>query len=80
MKYIYQNQLDKACFQHDSAYGDLDLARRIASDKVSRDKAFILARNSKNNGYQHGLASIVYKLMKSLQVVVLKVKLFGTNN
>ena len=50
------------------------------SDKVSRDKAFNLARNSKNDGYQRGLASIVYKLMKSLQVAVLKVKVFGTNN
>ena len=27
-RYIYQNKLDKACFQHDMAYGDFkDLAR-----------------------------------------------------
>ena len=32
--YIYKNELDKACFQHDMAYGDFkDLARRIVSDK-----------------------------------------------
>ena len=31
-RYIYQNELDKACFQHDIAYGDFkDLARRAAS-------------------------------------------------
>ena len=31
--YIYKNELDKACFQHDMAYGDFkDLARRTASD------------------------------------------------
>ena len=23
-KYIYRNELDKACFQHDMAYGDLN--------------------------------------------------------
>ena len=33
--YIYKNELDKACFQHDMAYGDFkDLAKRTASDKV----------------------------------------------
>ena len=36
--YIYKNELDKACFQHDMAYGDFkDLARRTASDKILRD-------------------------------------------
>ena len=45
-KYIYQNELDKACFQHDMAYGDFkDLLRRIAADKVLRDKAFNIAKN-----------------------------------
>ena len=38
--YIYKNQLDKVCFQHDMAYGDFkDLARRKGSDKVLRHKA-----------------------------------------
>ena len=33
--YIYKNELDKACFQHDTAYGDFkDLERITASDKV----------------------------------------------
>ena len=60
--YIYKNELDKACFQHDMAYGDFkDLARRTASDKVLRDKAFNIAKNSKYDGYQRGLASMVYK-------------------
>ena len=61
-RYIYQNELDKACFQHDMAYGDFkDLARRTASDKVLRDKAFNIAKNPKYDGYQRGLSSIVYK-------------------
>ena len=39
--YIYKNELDKACFQHDMAYGDFkDLTKRTAADKLLRDKAF----------------------------------------
>ena len=60
--YIYKNGLVEACFQHDMAYGDFkDLKRRTASDKVLRDKAFNVAKNPKYDGYQRGLASMVYK-------------------
>ena len=60
--YIYKNELDKACFQHDIAYGDLkDLKTRTAFDKILRDKAFNIAKNLKYDGYQRGLASMVYK-------------------
>ena len=39
--FIYKNQLDKACFQHDMAYGKLkDLVKRTQLDKVLRIKAF----------------------------------------
>ena len=61
--YIYKNELDKACFQHDMAYGDFkDLKRRTASDKILRDKAFNIAKNPKYDGYQRGIASMVYKV------------------
>ena len=60
--YIYRNELDKACFQHDMAYGDFKvLKRRTQSDKILKDKAFKIARNPKYNGYQRALASMVYK-------------------
>ena len=60
--FIYKNELDKACFQHDMAYGkSKDLVRRTQSDKVLRDKAFKIASDPKYYGYQRGLASIVYK-------------------
>ena len=60
--YIYRSELDKACFQHDMAYGDFkDSARKRASDKFLRDKAFNIAKNPKYYGYQRGLASMVYK-------------------
>ena len=59
---IYKNELDKACFQHDMAYGDFkDLKRRTASDKILRDEVFNIAKNPKYGGYQRGLASMVYK-------------------
>ena len=60
--YIYKNELDKACFQHDIDYGDFkDLTKRIAADKVLRDKAFKIASDQKYDGYQRGLASMVYR-------------------
>ena len=44
------------------AYGDFkDLARRTATDKVLRDKAFKIASDPKYDGYQRGFASMVYK-------------------
>ena len=61
-RYIYRNELDKACFQHDSAYADHnDLINRTEADKVLRDKAYNIASNQEYDGYQRGLASMVYK-------------------
>ena len=60
-RYIYQNQLDKACFQHDKAYGDFKyLNRRTTAYKVLRDKAFSIAKNPKYDSYQRGLVSMIY--------------------
>ena len=60
--YIYKKELGKACFQHDMTYGDFkDLKRRKFSDKVLKDKAFNIAKSSKYDGYQRGLASVVYQ-------------------
>ena len=43
-------------------FGDFkNLTRRTASDKILRDKAFNTAKNPKYDGYQRGLASMVYK-------------------
>ena len=54
-RYIYRNELDKACFQHDSAYAD-----HTEADKVLRDKAYDIASNPEYDGYQRGLAGMVY--------------------
>ena len=57
--FIYRNELDKACFQHNMAYGkSKDLAKRT---QVLRDRAFKIACDPKYDGYQRGLASMVYK-------------------
>ena len=58
--FIYRNELDKACFQHDMAYGESkDLTKRTQSDKVLGDKAFKIANDPKY-GYQRGQASMFF--------------------
>ena len=59
---ILIHELDKASFHHDLAYRDFkDLYRRTSADKILRDKAFNIAKDPKSDGYQRGLASVVYK-------------------
>ena len=58
-RYIYKNELDKACFQPDMAYGDFKDLKRTAADKVLRDKAFNIAENPKYDGYQREFASMI---------------------
>ena len=71
--FISRNELDKTCFQHDMAYGkSKDLAQRTQSDKVLINKAFKIASDPKYDGYQRGIASMVYNFFdKSLVEVVL---------
>ena len=62
-RYIYQNELEKAFFQHDMTCENFKgLTRRTASDKILCDKEFNIPKNSKYDGYQKGLASMVYKI------------------
>ena len=66
--FIYRNELDKACFQHDAAYSDSkDLVKRTQADKILKDKAFKIACNTRYDGYQRGLASMVYKVFDKNQ-------------
>ena len=61
--FICRNELDKACLQHDMAYGKTkDLAKRTQSDKVLRDNLLETAGDVKYDGYQRGLASVVYNI------------------
>ena len=62
-QYSYQNEIDKVCVQHDMANGDFeDITWRTASDKILRDKAFIIAKDPKYDGYERDLVSMVYNL------------------
>ena len=59
--FIYKNELDKACFKHDMTYGKSnDLSKRNQSDINLRDKAFKIGCDPKYDGYQKGLASMVF--------------------
>ena len=49
--YIYKNELDKACFAHDTAYSDSkDLTKRTVADKILRNRAFNIAKDPKYDG------------------------------
>ena len=64
--YVYTNELDKACFVHDAAYSDnKDLTKRTIADKILKNRAFDVAKDPKYDGYQRGLASMVYKFFDS---------------
>ena len=64
---IYRNELDKACFQHDMAQGKSeDLVKRTQSDKDLKDKVFKIASDLKYDGYQRGLASMVYNFFDKM--------------
>ena len=76
-RYIYQNELDKSCFQHGMAYGDFkNLTRRTASYKIWLDKTFNIAKNPKYDRYQRGLASMVDKklLVEQLKIRICLIK------
>ena len=90
-RHIYQNELDRACFKDGMAYRNFkDFPRRIAAGEVLHDKALNIPKNIIYDGYQSGIASMVYKLFDkntvrdlnlrelrkiNLLLVVLKVKL-----
>ena len=60
--FIYKNELDKACFQHD-LWQIKRFSKKTQSYKVLKDKAFKIASDTKYDGYQRGLASIVYNFL-----------------
>ena len=78
---MYEIFIETKLFQHDMAYRDFkDLLKRTAAGKVLRDKTFNIVKILKYDGYQRGLHWLINLLIKSILVVVLKVKLFQTKN
>ena len=63
---LYRNELDKACFKHDAVYAKYkDVENRLISDQKLRNSTYDIASNPKYDGYQRGLASMVYKFFDS---------------
>ena len=66
-QHIYQNELDKACFQDDITYGYYkEWTKRTVSDQILRDKAFDITVNPKYDGYQHTLVSMINKFFDKI--------------
>ena len=62
LKHLFKHELGRACFTHDKAYFDSkDLAKRNISGKISKDRAYEIARNCGYDGYQRALANTIYK-------------------
>ena len=81
MRLLYRNELDKACFKHDSAYAKYkDVENRLISDQKLRNSAYDIASNPKYDGYQRGLASMVYKFFDSKVVPLDKKTMSGKGN
>ena len=59
---MHKNELDKACFKHDAAYAKYkDIENRLIADDKLKNNAYDIASNPEYDGYQRGLASMVYK-------------------
>ena len=68
--YIYKNDLDKACSQHDMAYSSYkDSAKRTQSDRILRDKAFKIASNANNGNFKVELDFPSYATKAELSIV-----------
>ena len=78
---LYRNELDKACFKHDAAYAKYeDVENRLISDQKLRNSAYDTAGNPKYDGYQRGLASMVYKCFDSKVAPLDKKTMSGKGN
>ena len=61
-KHIYEKELDKTCFAHDTAYSDSKyLSNRTVADRILKDRANDIAIIPEYDGYQRGLANMVFK-------------------
>ena len=75
LKYIYQNELDKACFQHNMASRNFkDLPRSTAAVNVLWDKAFNIDKNPKYEAYQRRLASAFWLDWVVLPIIITHTK------
>ena len=62
LNHLNRTGLDKACFAQSACYNRKDLAKRTTLDKILKERAYEIAIYPKYDGYQRGLASMVYTL------------------
>ena len=75
---LYRNE---ACFKHDAAYAKYKhVENRVISDQKLRHSAYDIDRNPKYDGYQRGLASMVYKFFDSKVAPLDKKTMSGKGN
>ena len=78
---LHRNELDKACFKQDAAYTKYkDVENRLISDQKLKNSAYDIASNPKYDGYQRGLASMVYKFFGSKVAPLDKKTMSGKGN
>ena len=78
---LYRNELDKACFKHDAAYTKYkDVKNRLISNQKLKNSAYDIASNPRYDGYQRGLASMVYKFFDSKVAPLNKKTMSGKGN
>ena len=78
---LYRNELEKACFEHNAAYAKCkDVENRLISDQKLRNSAYDIVSNPKYDGYQRGLASMVYKFFDSKVAPLDKKTMSGKGN
>ena len=78
---LYRSELDKACFKHDAGYAKYkDVENRLISNQKLRNSAYDTASNPKYDGYQRGLASMVYKFFDSKVAPLDKKSMSGKGN
>ena len=78
---LYRNELDKACFKHDAAYAKYkDVENRLISDQKLRNSVYDIAGNPKYDGYQRGLASMLYNFFDSKVAPLNKKTMSGKGN
>ena len=63
--HIFKNELDKACFYHDSAYSKFkDVLNRQVADRKLMEQSIHIARDESIDGYQRALAAMIYKFFE----------------
>ena len=78
---LYRNELDKACFKRNAAYAKYkDVENRLISDQKLKNIVHDIASNPKYDGYQRGLASMVYKFFDSKVAPLDKKTMSGKGN